>query len=97
MTYETPDLVIGVAFAGVFVTYGLALRQRLLAYRDAVMDAQAELDRRRASGLSAAEAQAAYDDAAEALNAVLERFPSNLMGRLMKVAKVPVTEAESPV
>ena len=96
MTYETPDLVIGIGFAAVFVTYALALRQRLLAYRDAVMEAHAELERRRTSGLSTAEAQAAYDETAEALNAVLERFPSNLLGRFMKVAKAPVTGAESP-
>ncbi len=96
MTYETPDLVIGIGFGVVFVTYALALRQRLLAYRDAVVEAHAELERRRTSGLSTAEAQAAYDAAAESLNAVLERFPSNVMGRLMKVAQVPVRAAESP-
>ena len=67
-----------------------------MAYRDTVMEARTELERRRASGLSTAEAQAAYDAAAEALNALLERFPSNLMARLTKVAKAPVTGAESP-
>ena len=43
-------MVIGGAFACVFLTYGIALRQRLLAYRDTVMEARTELERRRASG-----------------------------------------------
>lgn len=94
MALESTDLVIGGGFALVFVTYGVALRQRLLAYRDAVAQARAEVERRQAAGLSTTEAQADYDAAAEMLNALLERFPSNVMGRVLKVEKAPVTTAE---
>jgi hypothetical protein len=87
---ETADIVIGIGFAVVFVSYGFALRQRLLTLHAAVTQAWAELHRRRANGLADADAARAYDEAAEALNDVIARFPSNRIARLMKIETAPL-------